>query len=250
MTWCWPNGLQKMPRRGDVFGPRKPYYVNGKAVTGGTHNGDDFTGLGIVRAIGPGRVVHVGRTPGWGAAGIEVVIDHGHGIFSRYWHLDTVYVQRGQTVDGGHALGPEGITGTVIGRHLHLQIHRGTWRLNADAITPSAFIRTKLAIVASGGGSPFIAKDDDMAYMVQREDVNKTFYHEPGYVARIVHDDVVKLLNYVGTPGGAGVNMVSRDDHRRLIEASGFDWNTVENLGAGQGLTRDGRVVNAGAATW
>ena len=138
----------------------------------------------------------------------------------------------------------------MFGRHLHLQVHRGRWNSNADAINPSAFITAKLAIVASGGSSPFIAKDDDMAFMAQREDVNKTFYHEPGYIARIVHDDVVKLLNYVGTPGGAGVNMVSRDDHRRLVEAQGFDWSAIETLGAGQGLTREGRVVNAGATPW
>ncbi|MFI8593721.1 M23 family metallopeptidase [Microbacterium sp. NPDC078428] len=206
-----------MPARSDVFGPRKPYYKNGVQVTGGQHNGDDFTGLGTVRAIGPGTVVVAGRVAGWGAAGIEVVIDHGGGIFSRSWHLAATLVSEGDEVDGGTPIGREGSTGVTFGRHLHLQVHRGSWKTNATAISPSEFILTMIQTPAGTWEAPF--EEDDMT-------------DEDRRLARARHEEAmwelaclrpIKLYALVDEAGAGGWLWVG---------PSGKWWATGQDMGA------------------
>ncbi|MBM4309402.1 MAG: M23 family metallopeptidase [Deltaproteobacteria bacterium] len=52
-------------------------------------------------------------------AGKSVYIDHGHAMFSMYFHLDTIDVQNGQSVTQGEIIGRVGSTGRSTGPHLH-----------------------------------------------------------------------------------------------------------------------------------
>ncbi len=52
-------------------------------------------------------------------AGNSVVIDHGEGIYSCYYHLSTLHVKLGDKVKQGEKLGLSGATGRVSGPHLH-----------------------------------------------------------------------------------------------------------------------------------
>jgi murein DD-endopeptidase MepM/ murein hydrolase activator NlpD len=52
-------------------------------------------------------------------AGNSVVIDHGEGIYSCYYHLSTLHVKLGEKVKQGDKLGLSGATGRVSGPHLH-----------------------------------------------------------------------------------------------------------------------------------
>jgi murein DD-endopeptidase MepM/ murein hydrolase activator NlpD len=63
--------------------------------------------------------------------GLTVVIDHGGGILSMYFHLDRIAVQKGERVEKGHIIGLVGSTGRVTGPHLHWGI-----RINGDRIDP------------------------------------------------------------------------------------------------------------------
>ena len=52
-------------------------------------------------------------------AGNSVVIDHGNGIYSCYYHLSILHVRIGDRVKQGVRLGLSGATGRVSGPHLH-----------------------------------------------------------------------------------------------------------------------------------
>ena len=80
----------------------------------------------IVRAAGDGKVVEAtNRYRGQAAWGNVVVIDHGHGLVTRYAHLDRYKVKKGDSVKAGDTIGRVGSTGRTGGRaHLHFEVIR------------------------------------------------------------------------------------------------------------------------------
>ncbi len=72
-----------------------------------------------VRAISDGVVVFAGEQF---FGGRSVVIDHGGGVFSLYYHLKEYPVAEGQRVSGGERIGSVGATGRVTGPHLHFGV--------------------------------------------------------------------------------------------------------------------------------
>lgn len=74
-----------------------------------------------VLAADAGKIVVAGRPDGYGY-GMRVVIDHGNGFQTLYAHLSGVYVNSGQTVTRGAAIGKMGSTGRSTGIHLHFEV--------------------------------------------------------------------------------------------------------------------------------
>jgi len=68
-------------------------------------------------------------------SGLSVVIDHGGGIQSMYFHLSKDLVKVGQLVEKGAIIGLAGCSGRVTGPHLHFGI-----RLNNGRIDPIKLI--------------------------------------------------------------------------------------------------------------
>ncbi len=52
-------------------------------------------------------------------AGGSVIVDHGEGLYSCYYHLSALHVKPGDTVTQAQELGLSGATGRVSGPHLH-----------------------------------------------------------------------------------------------------------------------------------
>lgn len=96
------------------FGARRVY--NGK--TQSFHAGLDLAAAEgtPVAAAGDGRVVLAGD---FYFSGGTVLLDHGAGLFTQYFHLSRVDVKEGQDVVKGACLGASGHTGRVTGPHLH-----------------------------------------------------------------------------------------------------------------------------------
>jgi len=69
-------------------------------------------------------------------AGGSVVIDHGQGLYSCYFHLSKILVHKGQRVKQKELIGLSGQSGRVNGPHLHFGI-----RLYSYAINPLQFIK-------------------------------------------------------------------------------------------------------------
>ena len=98
------------------------------------HKGLDIAGpVGTpVVASADGRITFAGER---GAFGRMVVIDHGHGMTTRYAHLDTLLKEAGETVRRGERIGLMGNTGRSTGPHLHYEV-----RLNGMPVNPETYI--------------------------------------------------------------------------------------------------------------
>lgn len=102
------------------FGTRRDPFLRRAAF----HAGVDFALAPgeSVRATGGGTVVHAGRSGGYGKL---VAIDHGDGVVTRYAHLQSIAVVKGQTVTRGEVIGGAGSTGRSTGTHLHYEVRSG-----------------------------------------------------------------------------------------------------------------------------
>lgn len=90
-----------------------------------SHEGVDIKAMrgSLVKAAGDGKVIDAtGRYRGQPAWGKVVVIDHGHGLVTRYAHLDSYLVKKGDAVDAGDVIGAVGSTGKATGPHLHFEV--------------------------------------------------------------------------------------------------------------------------------
>jgi len=72
-----------------------------------------------VRAIADGVVAFAGEQF---FGGRSVVIDHGGGVFSLYYHLKEYSVAEGRRVSRGERIGSVGATGRATGPHLHFGV--------------------------------------------------------------------------------------------------------------------------------
>ena len=93
---------------------------------GRMHNGVDLTSRppGIVYSGGPGRVVEAKNSSGYG---LNVVLDHGNGVYTRYAHLDYFApgIAPGVAIGFGQPVGQMGATGNAQAAHLHYEILTG-----------------------------------------------------------------------------------------------------------------------------
>lgn len=89
------------------------------------HQGIDIANKGApgVVAADAGTVVVAGWPSPW-AYGNRALIDHGNGFATLYAHLSQIYVQPGQAVSRGQAIGKMGSTGRSTGVHLHFEIRK------------------------------------------------------------------------------------------------------------------------------
>ena len=63
-------------------------------------------------------------------AGGSVVIDHGEGIYTQYYHLSTLKVKVGQSIKKGDIIALSGASGRVSGPHLHFGVIVGGVQVN------------------------------------------------------------------------------------------------------------------------
>ncbi len=99
------------------------------------HSGTDFKAkVGTpVHAINDGVVVLAKERY---YAGGSVIIDHGRGIYSCYYHLSKFKVKPGDIVKRGEIVGLSGKSGRVTGPHLHLTI-----KIKNVTVDPLQFIK-------------------------------------------------------------------------------------------------------------
>lgn len=121
------------------FGPRRDPFTNRIAM----HQGLDFGGdlNATIRATARGRVVFAG----WrGHYGRMVEIDHGNGIKTRYAHLSSLRVGRGDLVDRETIIGTMGASGRATGPHLHYEV----W-VDGIAVDPHLFLKAGIDVFKS-----------------------------------------------------------------------------------------------------
>jgi murein DD-endopeptidase MepM/ murein hydrolase activator NlpD len=96
------------------FGFRR--IING--VPRAPHSGTDLSSPAGTEVMAPnhGRVVLVGN---FFFAGGSVVLEHGAGLYTMYFHLSEIKVEEGSMVRKGQVIALSGMTGRVTGPHLH-----------------------------------------------------------------------------------------------------------------------------------
>ncbi|MBB5686124.1 peptidoglycan DD-metalloendopeptidase family protein [Sphingobium boeckii] len=115
-------------------------------TSGFGYRADPFTGAGALHAgmdvggyngqpifaASAGRVTFVGQQNGYGNL---VVVDHGHGLETRYGHLSGFNAKVGDVVKRGQQVARMGSTGRSTGTHLHFEV-----RVQGRAINPRPFL--------------------------------------------------------------------------------------------------------------
>ncbi|MEJ5189793.1 MAG: M23 family metallopeptidase [Breznakiellaceae bacterium] len=120
-------------RRTAFFGDQRVYrYSNGKQSTS-IHYGLDY---GVprgtpVRACARGRVALARYRL---VTGNTVILEHAPGVYSLYYHMDTISVAVGEIVEQGALIGTSGSTGLSTGPHLHWEIRIHGESANADSL--------------------------------------------------------------------------------------------------------------------
>ena len=88
------------------------------APTARYHEGVDFAAYGGTPVLAPagGRVILAELLYVRGGA---VIIDHGLGVYSGFYHMSDIFVSAASEVSAGTPLGAVGTTGLSTGNHLH-----------------------------------------------------------------------------------------------------------------------------------
>jgi murein DD-endopeptidase MepM/ murein hydrolase activator NlpD len=110
---------------------------------GAFHSGIDISASYGQAVIAPadGIVEFADTMGGYGRA---IIVDHSHGITTRYGHLSNFAVVAGQHIHRGDTIGYVGLSGRSTGPHLHYEV-----RINDTPVNPHKYLRLTMA---SAGG--------------------------------------------------------------------------------------------------
>ncbi|MCL2184845.1 MAG: M23 family metallopeptidase [Treponema sp.] len=132
-------------RRTSRFGTRRVnQYPDGRRTTS-IHAGVDFgapTGT-EVRSCARG-MVKIARPII--ISGNSVVIEHAPGVYSIYYHLESIIIQEGAIAEAGELIGLVGSTGFSTGSHLHWEIRVSTENTDPDEFVSRPLIDKELII--------------------------------------------------------------------------------------------------------
>uniref|UniRef100_A0A7C3IE36 M23 family metallopeptidase n=1 Tax=Gracilinema caldarium TaxID=215591 RepID=A0A7C3IE36_9SPIR len=79
-----------------------------------------------------------------GGFGNYIIIKHKHGFYTRYAHLQSFRVQKGQKVQQGQVIGYIGNTGLSTGPHLHYEVHIGS-----DVVDPLKYLNIRASLAGA-----------------------------------------------------------------------------------------------------
>ena len=117
------------------FGTRRSY---NSGPVASYHSGQDFGAPEGVTITAPAPGVVALAEP-LNVRGNAVLIDHGRGIFTGYWHLSEIKVAVGQQLQTGDVIGLVGTTGLSTGAHLHWEL-----RIYGVGVDPMQFVAEPL----------------------------------------------------------------------------------------------------------
>ncbi|PHO19278.1 peptidase M23 [Malaciobacter molluscorum LMG 25693] len=114
------------------FGTKRVYNNSLK----GYHSGTDFkANIGTKIVAANDGVVVLAKNRFY--AGNSIIIDHGQGVYTCYYHLNKFLVKPNQKVKRGQIIALSGKTGRVTGPHLHFSA-----RVNSVQVDPLQLIKT------------------------------------------------------------------------------------------------------------
>ena len=138
----WPSSGWQQPvdprfLTSSPFGSRRTY-ISEVPYPYNFHSGHDYAAVlgSQVLAAAAGTVV---LTDTLLTKGQTLVIDHGQGVLTGYWHLSQVLVTLGDVVQAGQVVGLVGSSGISTGAHLHWEL-----RVQGVPVAPLQFLAEPL----------------------------------------------------------------------------------------------------------
>jgi murein DD-endopeptidase MepM/ murein hydrolase activator NlpD len=119
-------------RHSSPFGSRRTY-GNNPALS--AHAGEDYSAAAGTPVYAPAAGKVVLAEPLF-VRGNAIVLDHGRGVFTGYWHLSELAVEPGEAVETGQLIGKVGSTGLSTGAHLHWEM-----RVSGIAVDPLQWVK-------------------------------------------------------------------------------------------------------------
>lgn len=114
-----------------AFGTKRVYNNQLKSY----HSGTDFRAkVGTPIIASNSGIVRIAQNRFY--AGNSIVIDHGHGVYSCYYHLSKMNFKVGDFIKKGEIIGLSGATGRITGPHLHY-----AFRINGIQVDPLQAIK-------------------------------------------------------------------------------------------------------------
>lgn len=106
------------------------------------HAGTDISAKTGSAVLAPAAAI-VADVGEYTLTGRTVVLDHGQGLTTAYFHLDTATVRRGDEIQAGARIGRVGSTGLSTGPHLHYGVYLhghpvdpAAWKAVTESATP------------------------------------------------------------------------------------------------------------------
>jgi murein DD-endopeptidase MepM/ murein hydrolase activator NlpD len=96
-------------------------------------------------ATADGQVVTMEYSPDFGNF---IIIKHKHGFYTRYAHMLSFRVSKGQRVQQGEVIGYIGNTGLSTGPHLHYEVHIGS-----DVVDPYKYLNVRSGSLTGSNGN-------------------------------------------------------------------------------------------------
>lgn len=123
-TWSPSYNYKKPTSSAQKSSDKMLWPTNGHVITQyyhWRHHGLDIDGdySSPLYAADSGTVESVGWLGGYG---LQILINHGNGIKTRYAHASKIFVSRGQKVNRGETIAMMGTTGHSTGTHIHFEV--------------------------------------------------------------------------------------------------------------------------------
>ena len=158
-----PKPVPPDPRAHDTFRITKRSRDPDPGGPGGKHLAIDFGNFRcgdpiVAMAPGKARRAHdAAKADGAPTNALGIIIDHGSGVHTEYWHLSAFKVADGADVVAGTVIGLVGMTGNADGCHCHLELKIDGVRVDPE---PHAFGRslqvgpaTRRVVAVTPGGT-------------------------------------------------------------------------------------------------
>lgn len=131
-------------RRTAAFGDRRRYRYDDGSTDTTVHNGVDFgvpAGTAVAAAGGGTVVMARDRM----VTGLTVVVEHLPGVYSLYYHLESMAVREGGYVAAGQTIGAVGSTGLATGPHLHWEVRAAGVAVDPDTLVTGPLVDLRAA---------------------------------------------------------------------------------------------------------
>lgn len=140
-AWHWTGTFQaplESLRVTDSYGSRRRFLYSDGRRDLSVHQGVDYGAARGTRVLAPadGRVVFAGFRQ---VSGNTLVLEHLPGVFTLYYHLDSIGLELGDLARQGDLLGTVGSTGLATGPHLHWEM-----RIGYESVDPEYYYQRPL----------------------------------------------------------------------------------------------------------